>query len=107
MSILLVETYVVKVEKQAGFEPLLNQFLDYKKNHQELFKGVLSWRLYKQKYGAVGGMYIELWEYQNLAEMEEINKRIFEDAVMKRINVDFHNLVEPATFSSCIWTAVS
>ena len=52
-------------------------------------------------------MYIELWEYENLVEMEEVNKRIFEDAMMKRINVDFHNLVEPATFSSCIWTAVS
>jgi len=106
MSILLVETYVLRVEKQADFGPLLNQFLDYKKNHADLFKGVLSWKLYKQKYGPISGMYVELWEYESVEEMEAINKRIFEDAGMKRIGADFHQLVEPATFSSCVWTSV-
>lgn len=107
MSILLVETYVVKVERQAGFEPLLNEFLDYKKNHLDLFEGVLSWKLYKQKYGPIGGMYVEMWEYEDIAEMDAINKRIFEDDVMKRINVEFHQLVEPATFSACVWNSVA
>ena len=106
MSILLVETYVLKVEKQAGFEPLLNQFLDYRKNHPGIFTGVLSWKLYKQKYGPIGGMYIEMWEYEGLAEMDAINKRIFEDDVMKRINVEFHQLVEPTTSSACVWNSV-
>ena len=107
MSIVLAETYVVKAERQDGFTPLLNEFLEYKKNHPELFRGVLSWKLYKQKYGPIGGMYVELWEYESVQEMEAINKRIFEDAGMKRIGADFHQLVEPATFSSCVWTSVA
>ncbi len=107
MSIMLVETYVVKAERQDGFEPLLKEFLEYKKNHPELFKGVLSWKLYRQKYGPIGGMYVELWEYENTTAMEEVNQRIFEDAVMKRINSDFHQLVDPATFSSWVWNSVA
>jgi len=107
MSILLVEMYVLKVEKLAGFEPLLKEFLEYKKNHPELFDGVLSWKLYRQKYGPVGGMYIETWEYASLAEMDAINRRIFEDDVMKRINMEFHQLVEPATFSACVWNSIA
>ena len=107
MSVLLVEMYVLKVEKQVGFEPLLNEFVDYKKSHPKLFDGVLSWKLYKQKYGSVGGMYIEVWEYDSLAQMDLINKRIFEDDVMKRISLEFHQLVEPATFSACIWNSVA
>jgi hypothetical protein len=107
MSIFLVETYVVKVERQASFTPLLNEFLEHKKNHAELFDGVLSWKLYKQSYGQMAGMYIEVWEYESLAQMDIINKRIFEDEVMKKINVEFHRLVEPATFSKCIWSPVA
>ena len=107
MSIFLVETYVVKVERQASFTPLLNEFLEHKKNHAELFDGVLSWKLYKQSYGQMAGMYIEVWEYKSLAQMEVINKRIFEDAGLKRIQEEFHQLLEPATFSKCIWSLVA
>jgi hypothetical protein len=107
MSILLVETYVVKAEKIAEFTPLLNEFLKYKKDHAQLFDGVKSWKLYKQDYGQVSGLYIEMWEYENLAEMEKINKRIFEDEGMKGISEKFHQLVEPATFSANIWSPVA
>ena len=107
MSILLIETYVVKAEKQAKFTPLLNEFLKYKMDHAQLFSGVKSWKLYKQDFGAIAGMYIEVWEYESLADMDKINKRIFEDEGMKKIGVEFHQLVEPATFSANIWSPVA
>jgi hypothetical protein len=107
MSIFLVETYVLKTEKSTEFTPLLNEFLKYKKEHAQLFEGLKSWKLYKQKYGQIAGLYIEMWEYESLAHMEDINKRIFEDEEMKRINEDFHQLVEPATFSASIWSPVA
>jgi hypothetical protein len=107
MSIFLVETYVVKAERQVEFTPLLNEFLKYKKGQEGLFNGLLSWKLYKQSYGQMAGMYIEIWEYESLAQMELINKRIFEDAGMKRIQEEFRQLVEPATFSASIWNPVA
>lgn len=107
MSIMRVETYVVRAEKSTEFTTLLDEFLKFKKAHAPLFKGVKSWKLYKQDYGQPAGMYIEMWEYENLAQAEEIDKRIFSDEEMKKINSAFHKLVEPATFSASIWTKVA
>lgn len=107
MSILLVETYVVKAEKQAEYTPLLNEFLEFKKDHPQLFDGLKSWKLHKQDIGQPAGLYIELWEYESLANMEEIGGRIFADEGMKAISAAFHQLVEPATFSASIWSLVA
>ena len=107
MSIISVETYVVSAEKSMEFTTLLNEFLKFKEAHPRLFKGVKSWRLYKQRYGQPAGMYIEMWEYENLAQLEETDKRIFSDERMKKINADFHELIEPATFSATIWSEVA
>ena len=107
MSVFVVETYVVKAEKRAEFTPLLNEFLKYKKDHAQLFGGLKSWKLYKQDFGAIAGMYIEVWEYENMADMEKINQRIFEDEGMKKIQSAFHQLIEPATFSVNIWSPVA
>jgi hypothetical protein len=107
MSITMVETYVVRADKLIEFTPLLNEFLKFKKAHPQLFHGVKSWKLYKQDYGQPAGMYIEMWEYENLAQLEEIDKRIFSDEGMKKISTAFHKLVEPTTFSSSIWSKVA
>ena len=107
MSIVVTETYVVRREKTMEFTALLDEFLKFRKAYPQLFKGVKSWKLYKQDFGQPAGMYIEMWEYENLAKLEEINERIFSDESMKKINAAFHKLVEPATFSSSIWSEVA
>jgi hypothetical protein len=107
MSIFLVETYVVKAEKRIEFTPLLNEFLSYKEKHSQLFQGLKSWKLYKQDYGGISGLYIEMWEFESLSDLEKINTRIFEDEGMKKIGADFHQLVEPATFSANLWKPVA
>jgi len=107
MSIIMVETYVVHADKSTEFTTLLNEFLKFKKAHPQLFKGVKSWKFYKQDYGQPAGMYVEMWEYENLAQLEEIDKRIFSDEGMKKISTAFHKLVEPATFTKAIWSNVA
>lgn len=107
MSVIMVETYVVRAEKSTEFATLLGEFLKFKKAHPQLFKGVKSWKLYKQDYGQPAGMYIEMWEYENLAQLEEINRRIFSDEGMKKISTAFPELIEPATFSATIWSKVA
>jgi hypothetical protein len=107
MSVFVVETYVVKGEKRAEFEPALKEFVEFKDGDPELFSGLISWRLYKQEFGAIGGMYIEMWEFENLEEMDRINTRIFNDKGMKKIQNGFHLLIDPATFSANIWVPVA
>lgn len=106
MSIFLVETYVVRAEKKVEFTPWLHEFLKYKEDHAQLFDGVKSYKFYKQDIGQPRGLHIEVREYESLARMEEIDGRIFADEGMKRIIAEFHQLVEPATFSNVIWSQV-
>jgi hypothetical protein len=106
MTVFNVETYVVKSEKRDEFNPSLQEFLKYKEEHSELFKGLLSWRLFQQEYGGISNLYIEMWEFEDLAAMETISARIFNDEGMKKISKDFNQLVEPTTFSSSIWRPV-
>jgi hypothetical protein len=107
MSVFVVESYVVKAEKRAEFEPALREFVEFKERNTELFSGLKSWKLYRQEFGAIGGMYIEMWEFENFEEMDRINRRIFSDKGMKRIQDGFHLLIDPATFSANIWVPVA
>ena len=103
MSILLVETYVVRAEKQAEFTPLLHEFLKYKEDHAQLFDGLKSWKLYKQDSGQPATPYMEIWEFESLAQREEVRSRIHADEGMKRIIAQFHQLLESPTCMG-IWS---
>jgi hypothetical protein len=85
----------------------LKGFLKYKEDHSKLFEGLKSWKLFKQDLGQPAGMYIEIWEYENLAEYEKNDSRIFADEGMKKISMEFHKLVEPNSFSANIWSLVA
>ena len=106
MSVVLTETYVVKPEKQAEFTPLLNEFLAFKEEHPRLFDGLKSWKLYRQEIGQPSGLYVEMWEYESLAQMEETNARLHQDEGMDAIRTAFQLLVEPATLSESVWRPV-
>ena len=107
MSTISVETYIVHAERATEFAALVKEFVKFKKAHPQLFKGVKSWKLCKQDYGQPAGMYVEMWEFENLAQVEETNRRIFSDERMKKMNAGFHKLVVPATFSAAIWSKVA
>jgi hypothetical protein len=107
MSVFTVETYVVRAEKADEFEPALQEFLRFRDAHPEVFAGVRSWSLCRQEYGAVAGLYVEMWEFDDLAGMEETTARVFADQTMKGIQRGFHQLVDPGTFSASIWRPIA
>jgi len=102
-----VETHFVKAEKAEEFDPVLEEFLRFKEANPELFAGVRSWALHRQEYGGVAGLYAETWGFDGLGAMEEATARIFAHAQMKAISRGFHQLVDPATFSSSIWRPIA
>jgi hypothetical protein len=53
------------------------------------------------------GLYIEMWEFNSLADMEKITARIFSDEGMKKISQGFHQLIETSSFSSSIWRPIA
>ncbi len=106
MSVFLVQKYVIQADRRGRFKPLLKEFLAYKEAHAELFKGLRTWKLFKQNLGDPSDLYIEMWEYEDITGMDAINKRIFADVGMKKISDEFHDIIEPATFSQSIWNAI-
>jgi hypothetical protein len=45
-----------------------------------------------------------MWEYDSLAMLEEGNCVARDDDGMKAISAGFHELVEPATFATSVWS---
>jgi len=106
MSVFMVETYVIKSEKREEFMPALQRFLKYKEENPEIFKGVKSWKLFQQEYGAISELYIEMWEFDSIADIEKVMTKIFQEEEMKKISQKFHTLIEPATYSTNLWSTV-
>ena len=79
MSIFIVMTYVVKPEKQGEFMSLVQRFFRYKKENPEKFKKVKSLKLFAQMFGGISGGYIEVWEFDNLADVEKHRTGILKD----------------------------
>jgi len=107
MNIFLVETYLAKHEKQAEFQKLLREFLRFKHENPKLFEGLKSWKLLQQEFGGMGNLYIEMWEFKSLPEMEKFNAKIFGNKEMKRIQAEFHTLIDHTTFARFIWNTVA
>ncbi len=107
MSIFLVETYLAKHERQNQFQKLLKEFLKFKKENPKVFEGLKSWKLLQQQYGGTANMYVEMWEFENLKEMEETQAKLHENKEMKRIITEFNELIDQATSANFIWESIA
>jgi hypothetical protein len=107
MSIILAETYMVRHEEQKEFQSSLEEFIRYKERHPKLFESVKSWRLLKQFSGGIANAYVELWEFDSLLDMEKCSARIFKTKEGKKIQADFYDQIDNATFTRSIWNSVA
>ena len=106
MSVFIVETYVVKPEKQGEFMPLIQRFLDYRKANPNVFKETKSWKLFVQRFGGIAGAYVENWEFDTMADAEKCMTRMLKDKGFLKIYQEFMLLIDPATYSMKLWNAV-
>jgi len=106
MSVFVVETYLVKPEGQEEFKSLIQRLLEYKEENPRLFKEVKSFKLFHQMFGGLAGAYIEMWEFDSIADLEKCWTRENKDEGFMKIHKDFLRLIDPATFSMKIWTSV-
>lgn len=106
MSVFVVETYVVKPEKQGEYQTLIQNLLEYKKQNPQLFKEVKSFRLFHQMFGGLAGAYIEMWEFDSMADLEKCWMKELKDDGFMKLHKEFTLFVEPTTFSMNVWTTV-
>jgi len=106
MTIFVVETYVVKPGKQGELMLLLQRMREYKKKNPEAFKEMKSKRIFSQMFGGVSGGYVELDEFDSVADAEKYIARTDKDEGFMKLLQEALQLVVPATYSLNVWKAV-
>jgi hypothetical protein len=103
MTVFMVETYVVKPEK-------LSEFTAYKAKWKKFFakwlKEVKSYKMFTQLFGGNWGGYVEMWEFENLADCEKFFNRVMQSDYTTKLYPEFASLVVPATYSISAWNPV-
>jgi hypothetical protein len=108
MAVFIVETYVIKPEKQAEFTAYKRKwkkFFTFKEKPQ-LFKEVKSQKMFTQVFGGNSNGYVEIWEFDNLADLEKFFNRLMKSDYATKLAPEFASLIVPATRSMSIWNSV-
>jgi len=71
-----------------------------------LFEEVKSLKLFAQMFGDITGTYIEMWEFDSMADLEKCWGREDKDEGFMKIHKQFLQLIDPTAFSMKIWNAV-
>ena len=107
MPVFMIQRCVVKPEKQGEYQTLLQRFLEYKKKNPKLFKEVKSFRLFQQGLGDLVGAYIEMWEFDSMADLEKCEMRGSKNKELMKIHQELMLLIDPATLSVNVWSVIT
>jgi len=107
LGILIIQTYVIKPEKQEEYLSLLKRFRNYMKENPEEVKELKSWKVFAQMFGGASwGGYGELLEFNSLADFEKYVERAKKDEEHMKIYQGFMQVIVPATFSMNVWNTI-
>jgi len=108
MTVFRVETYVIKPEKQEEYLAIMKKWVAYIKKKKEKCKELKSWRLFSQMIGGNSGGYVEMGEFESLADFEKFMNRTFhgQKELIKTIVSRFTTCVVLGTYSVNIWSSV-
>jgi len=108
MAVFKVEAYVVKPEKLEEYRAIMKKWVAYVKKNEGKCKELKSWKLFSQMTGSNSGGYVEMGEFESLADYETFMHRIFHgnDKLITAIVSGFTACVVPGTYSVNIWNSV-
>ncbi len=106
MTVFIIETFVVKPEKQSEFKSLMDKGLKYMKENPEKYKELKSWKMYTQTFGSISGAYIGQTEYDSLAEFEKLNARLSKDKESSKLSQEVNATIDMTTYTMSAWEPV-
>jgi len=86
MTVFTVETYVIKPEKQEKYMAIIKKWETYIKKNKEKCKELKSWRLFAQVLGGNSGGYVEIREFDSLADFKKFMNGIEHDKEFCHVN---------------------
>ena len=108
MTVFRVETYVIKPEKQEEYMAFMKRWVAYIKKNKAKCKELKSWKLFSQMIGGNSGGYVEMGEFESLADFEKFMHRILhgQEKSIATIVSGFTTCVVPGTYSANVWSSV-
>jgi len=86
------------------------EFTAYKKKWSKFFKPYLkqlkSYKLLEQTLGGNTDGYVEMWEFENLAELERFFNKLMQSDYKKKLYPEFASLIVPASRTMDIWSSI-
>lgn len=108
MTVFLVSTWVVKLDKASEYMAFSKKYLTWMKERPDLFKEVKSYKVFSNMLGGNYSGGVEMIEFESLSDLEKwLNRYTSDKEHMTKIWPEFAPLVVPETFSSSVWASVT
>ena len=104
MTVVVVFKWLVKPEKQAAHDRMMQRYVKWMKENPTA--ELRSYRILTQMFGGIYGSYIELMEFDNIADFEKVFERNMKDKEFAAIMQETVQVTEPATLCFEVWNAV-
>lgn len=108
MAVFKVEAYAIKPEKHVEYMAVMKKWAEYIKKNKQKCKELKSWRLFSQMFGGAAGGYVEIAEFESLADLEKFMHNVFhgQEKLIAEIVSGFTSSVVPSTYSVNVWSSV-
>ena len=107
MTIFWVDTYVIKPDKLGEFTAFIKKAVTWMKKHPEMFKEMKSHKLFSHVLGGKWGGYVEMYEFENLADFEKWMNRMMQSDFMTTLYPEVASLTVPGSEYTEIWNSVT
>jgi hypothetical protein len=105
MTILEVETFIVKPEKQGEVMALWQKAIKYMKDHPEKTKAK-STKIFTQVLGGNFGAFVSMSEYDNIADWEKEYATMMQDETYMKLFQESQTFIVPGTLTINILSAI-
>jgi len=106
VSVFLVSYYVVKPDKQEEYRAIYRRWREYKKENAEEVKELKSSKILTQTFGDIYGKYMEIHEFDSMADYERYVERASKNKEHSEIFENQMLFFVPGTVSNSIWNPV-
>lgn len=106
MTIFLMETYIVKPDKLSENLARYKKWEAWWKRHPEVCKEIKSQKLFSHTIGGNFGGYVEMTEFENLADLEKFHYKVTKSDFMTTILPEFLSNIVAGSYSIDVWSSV-
>ncbi len=96
MTVLVVETYLVKPDKIEQNNALLQRLAKVLKSDPKKFSMIKSYKAYTEEFGTWGNS-SEFWEVEDLGTWNKVFEMMMKDPALKSFPEEFFSLIIPGT----------